>query len=143
MMFRVGARGGTHCLRNLSRCSYRCVAIALLLLAPFIFWPAAGPAQRSHFIAHSDEDGLGNTSVTALAQDRNGFTLLGTESGVFRYDGLIVQPVTYSGGLAWLREDETVLTLIGWADALLYQAKWGGRDRLDIERVRSPTPAVA
>ena len=58
------------------------------------------------------------------------------------YDlGAVIQPITYSGGFAWLQEDDTVLTLIARADALLYQAKRGGRDHVDIERVRLLIPA--
>ncbi len=32
-------------------------------------------------------DGLGNLSVNCLLQDRTGFLWIGTESGLYRYDG--------------------------------------------------------
>ncbi len=39
-------------------------------------------------------------------------------------------PVTTSGGLAWLRPEDSVLTLLARADAALYEAKRCGRNRI-------------
>ena len=41
-------------------------------------------------------------------------------------------PVTISGGLAWLKPDDGVLTLLARADAALYRAKRGGRNRIVV-----------
>ena len=68
-------------------------------------WPQAR-AQFSRFENFSDEQGLGNASVSALAQDSKGYVLLGTEAGLFSYDGSEVSPIGPAAGLpadAWVR----------------------------------------
>ena len=48
-----------------------------------------------------------------------------------RFDlGEAAGPVTISGGLAWLRPGDSVLTLLARADAVLYEAKRRGRDQV-------------
>ena len=48
-----------------------------------------------------------------------------------RFDlGGMAGPVTISGGLAWLRPEDSVLTLLARADAALYEAKRRGRNRI-------------
>ncbi len=47
--------------------------------------PALAFAQRYTFKEYVE--GLGNLNVNAIAQDRAGFLWLGTENGLFRYDG--------------------------------------------------------
>ena len=72
-------------------------------------------AQFTRFENYTDEHGLGNTSVTALAQDREGYILAGTQSGLYRYDGTsfrrdasglptdwIEQIVRDAGGRVWV-----------------------------------------
>lgn len=48
--------------------------------------PAA--AQHLSFRMYNEENGLSNDAITSLAQDREGFLYAGTESGLYRYDGL-------------------------------------------------------
>ncbi len=45
------------------------------------------PAGTYLFRSYGPEQGLRNPAVTALAQDRTGFLYVGTEDGLFRYDG--------------------------------------------------------
>ncbi|WP_159107279.1 ligand-binding sensor domain-containing diguanylate cyclase [Azospirillum sp. B4] len=47
--------------------------------------PAA--AQEYAFRSYTQEDGLANLSITALAQDAMGFLWVGTENGLYRFDG--------------------------------------------------------
>src|ERR1700691_1039230 len=57
-------------------------AIYALVLA----WvPSVGTAQQYSFRDYVD--GLGNLSVNCLLQDRSGFLWIGTESGLYQYDG--------------------------------------------------------
>lgn len=49
---------------------------------------------------YSQADGLRSLAVTALAQDPDGFLWIGTQSGVFRYDGARFQRFELSQGLA-------------------------------------------
>jgi signal transduction histidine kinase/ligand-binding sensor domain-containing protein/ActR/RegA family two-component response regulator len=44
-------------------------------------------AQRYPFQMYGQADGLTNLSATALAQDSTGFLWVGTQNGLFRYDG--------------------------------------------------------
>src|SRR6202453_4885578 len=57
-------------------------AIYLLLLACF---SSVCLAQQYSFRDYVD--GLGNLSVNCLLQDRSGFLWIGTESGLYEYDG--------------------------------------------------------
>lgn len=73
-----------------------------------MFWlvvsGAAAHAQFTRFENLTDEQGLGNMTVTAFAQDQDGFILIGTEAGLFRYDGNVV--VRADDGIppgAWIR----------------------------------------
>ena len=64
-------------------------------------------AQFTRFENYADEQGLGNASVSALAQDADGYILLGTEAGLYRYDGSTISPYGATAGLppaAWIRK---------------------------------------
>ena len=56
------------------------------------FAVTAAHAQQIRFQPYSDEQGLGNLAVTAIVQDRIGFILVGTESGLYRYDSVGFTP---------------------------------------------------
>ncbi len=78
----------------------------LLILAPL----QAALGQVSLFENLTDEQGLGNLSVSALGQDGDGYILLGTEAGLYRYDGSAVTPYDDAVGLPagdWIREIAT------------------------------------
>ncbi len=57
----------------------------------FLFVLLAGiqsaAAQRLALRSLNEESGLSNLSINSLAQDRAGFLYVGTENGVYRYDG--------------------------------------------------------
>jgi diguanylate cyclase (GGDEF)-like protein len=65
------------------------VAAAVLLV------PACGVvrAQRYTFGSYTQDQGLGDLNVHAVFQDREGFLWVGTEGGLFRYDGKRFQTV--------------------------------------------------
>ena len=48
---------------------------------------ASACAQQLPLRYYTQQDGLGNLSIDALVQDRNGYMWVGTENGVFRYNG--------------------------------------------------------
>jgi diguanylate cyclase (GGDEF)-like protein len=71
------------------------------------FGPKCAQAQFTRFENYTDEQGLGNASVSALAQDADGYILLGTEAGLYRYDGSTISPYGATAGLspaAWIRK---------------------------------------
>lgn len=55
----------------------------------FVFFVASCTAwgQRYSFKSYAQEQGLANLSASSLLQDRNGFLWVGTNNGVFWYDG--------------------------------------------------------
>ena len=63
--------------------------VAVLLCTAIIFGVAGSvrAQERVHRLFDSD-DGLNPPSVRSLAQDSTGFLWIGTESGLFRYDGV-------------------------------------------------------
>ena len=72
-----------------------------------LFCTAGAEAQFTRFENFADEQGLGNASVSALAQDADGYVLLGTEAGLYRYDGSNISPYDTAVGLppaAWIRK---------------------------------------
>ena len=63
---------------------------ALVVLLLLIVSAGRAHAQFTRFENLTDEQGLGNMTVTAFAQEPDGFILIGTEGGLFRYDGTFV-----------------------------------------------------
>ena len=89
---------------RLSRRLLRAVVVGL-----FFLWQAAqcAHAQFTRFQNYTDEQGLGNLMVTALAQDADGYILLGTEGGLYRYDGSSITSHDIAVGLpsaTWIRQ---------------------------------------
>src|ERR1700683_110352 len=72
-------------------------AIAVYALA--VTLPTWLGAQRYNFKYYSHADGLGNTEVHGLLQDRTGFIWIGTASGLYRYDGKYFRGYAESEGL--------------------------------------------
>ncbi len=58
------------------------------MLAPALFAPQSSAAVRDYYFEQAGGvDGLAQKSVTALAQDPDGFIWVGTQGGLHRYDG--------------------------------------------------------
>ena len=73
----------------------RCLrsSVLVLLLA------AALAGQRYSFKEYGQDAGLTNLDVYCLMQDRTGFLWVGTENGLFRYDGRQFRAYTKAQGL--------------------------------------------
>ena len=56
-------------------------------------------AQRYTFKVYGDEQGLTNAGVQCFVQDRIGFIWVGTQNGLFRYDGESFKQYGRSDGL--------------------------------------------
>jgi ligand-binding sensor domain-containing protein len=56
-------------------------------------------AQHFTFKDYSEAEGLTNLNVRCMLQDRAGFLWVGTEGGLFRYDGARFHQFTYNDGL--------------------------------------------
>ena len=79
MKFRISADKGKEMRRATRRAS---VTLGWILL-----FPAGLTAQRYSFHLYAREQGLTNLGTQCLNQDREGFLWVGTQDGLFRYDG--------------------------------------------------------
>ncbi len=97
-----GAICGLQSGRRQTRSVLRALLLGLVLLCSPL---EAARAQFTRFQNITDEQGLGNLAISALAQDRDGYILFGTEGGLYRYDGIGV--TLYDDGLpsaAWVQQ---------------------------------------
>jgi PAS domain S-box-containing protein len=69
--------------------------LAFVIQTPFYCFAA----ERYVFDVFDQDRGLGNAAVTRLAQDHQGFLWIGTENGLYRYDGYRFLAFTTSDGL--------------------------------------------
>ncbi|MBP1203567.1 diguanylate cyclase (GGDEF)-like protein [Duganella sp. 1411] len=60
------------------------LALAVLLASA---WSGAARAQQLPLRYLTQQDGLGNLAINALAQDQTGYLWVGTDNGLFRYNG--------------------------------------------------------
>lgn len=101
------------------------VAAALLL---FFGLAAALQAQRYSFREYNQ--GLGNLNITALEQDRVGYLWVGTQNGLYRYDGSQFQRYGASQGIPDRIIDNIFLGLdgtlwVGTATGVYFERKDG------------------
>ena len=100
---------------------------------------APPPAQgRFAFKTYAEEDGLGNLTIECLLQDRTGFLWVGTQDGLFRFDG--------SRFLRFGREEGLPSTRINClhetADGRLYAGTRSGLAERVGERFRAFGPSA-
>ena len=91
--------------RGLESVPLLCLASLPVLLTSFfclLFTPLPGAAQEVSFRAYGQNEGLNNLAVTSMLQDRAGFLWVGTQNGVFRYDGRTFRSYGNADGLQGL-----------------------------------------
>ena len=57
------------------------------LIISLILWPCFTLAQQMPLQYYTQRDGLSNLSITAMTFDKTGYLWIGTENGLFRYNG--------------------------------------------------------
>jgi ligand-binding sensor domain-containing protein len=92
---------------------------------------AAGREGRAAFHAYGEDEGLTSVTVECLLQDRTGFLWVGTQDGLFRFDGLRFVRFGRSEGLPSGR----VNVLHETKDGRLYVGTRGGLARVGAGRV--------
>ena len=102
--------------------------LLLLGLAPYLVSAAGSPAisgplpvpdHPRYAIQHLGETiGLGTATITALVQDRQGFLWLGTQNGLFRFDGIKAERFGAKEGML----NDRVQQLVESADGRLWAA---------------------
>ena len=70
---------------------FAAVAARTLLAAAALLAAATAGAQQLPLRGYGQLDGLANLSVSALAQDRAGYLWVGTDNGLYRFDGARVR----------------------------------------------------
>ncbi len=98
---------------------------SLLALILLFGWSGIAPAQLSTFQTY--DKGMGNPNVTCMLQDRTGYIWLGTQNGLFRYDGAGFQEFGRQDGLGGtfvlaLRQDASGRLWVGTTEGLYYLA---------------------
>ncbi|WP_236905302.1 ligand-binding sensor domain-containing protein [Collimonas arenae] len=71
----------------------------LIVMLWLIFLPPAAICQQLPLRYYSQSDGLTNMAVNALAQEPGGYLWIGTQNGLFRYDGARFQRFELRQGL--------------------------------------------
>src|SRR6266404_4132203 len=95
---------------------------AASLLAPTV------SAQRYNFKFYGKDEGLKNLAVQTVLQDREGFLWVGTQNGLYRYDGNRFSAFTKNDGLPGAR----IESLYESADGTL----WVSTDAGLVRRVK-------
>src|SRR5215467_3490891 len=98
----------------------RAVGIALLLAT------VSASAQRYNFKFYGEEEGLQNLVVQVVLQDRAGFLWVGTQNGLFRYDGSRFVRFGRLEGLPGARIESVHESVDGvlWAGTRVGLARW-------------------
>jgi diguanylate cyclase (GGDEF)-like protein len=99
-------------------------------------------AQQYAFRSYTQEDGLGNLSVTALAQDPSGFLWVGTENGLYRFDGSHFDRFGRNDGL-----EQTFVSALHvdqggrlWVGTMRHLYLWDGHRLNEISYQGTPLP---
>ena len=79
-------------------------------------------AQRQTFRQYGSQEGLTNLSLNCLIQDRTGYLWVGTDNGLFRYDGSSFRTFSHAEGLP----NSEIRALAESPDGALWAATQGG-----------------
>lgn len=79
---------------------YKLTGKKILLSVIFLFGIVSSYAQNYHFDNYSVKEGLAQSSVYSIEQDKDGAVWLGTASGLSRFDGKEIVNYTTEDGLA-------------------------------------------
>src|SRR5664279_3546018 len=102
-------------------------SLLLLFLLPSAF------AQRQSFRYYGQEQGLSNLATECLLQDRAGYLWVGTQNGLFRYDGAVFTPFGEADGLP----SSPIDALVETPDGVLWVATSRGLARRQGTRFES------
>lgn len=76
------------------------IQISVLRVFLFLFIPLTYNAQTYPFVNYGVQDGLAQSNISGIVQDRQGFLWIATESGVSKFDGKTFINYTTENGLA-------------------------------------------
>jgi len=111
-------------IERAGRSWFSCAPMLVLLMASQLASPAV--AQPLDFRTLSLADGLSQSSVYAIVQDRDGFLWIGTEDGLNRYDGYRFQVYKNDPNDTSSLSDSHIHALLLDHDDVLYVGTYGG-----------------
>lgn len=117
-------------------------SVSLVCLAVCLAAAVGARAQRYSFKGYDQHNGLNNLAVRFILQDRKGLLWVGTEAGIFRFDGFRFEPMPMLEGksvdfISGLAEDGGGRIWFSTSDALGYFE--GG----SVREVQAPGQAFA
>ena len=121
----------------------------MLRLGLFILVLIAGTqslfAQRNNFKFYGEDEGLNNLSVHTVLQDHRGFLWVGTQNGLYRYDGVSFLAFGKAEGLPSDRVEAVYETGDGtlWVSTDKGLARRNGRGRFTSVAMTAPDGATA
>ena len=115
----------------------------ILALVWLVLLPAALDAQRYSFKRYDQDSGLLDQNVRALFQDRTGFLWVGTDNGLFRYDGSRFRSFTTADGLPSTQVEGIHQTMDGtmWVTTLAGLARLSG-ERFETVNISPSGPGA-
>jgi diguanylate cyclase (GGDEF)-like protein len=96
-------------------------------------------AQQYTFRQYGPSDGLTNLGINCLFQDHTGFLWVGTDNGLFRYDGSIFQSFGHAEGL----EDTEIRSVTESPEGVLWVATQNGVARRNGRRFEPVNAGVS
>ena len=96
----------------------------------------AASAQRQSFRYYGQEQGLSNVATECLLQDRAGYLWVGTQNGLFRYDGAVFTAFGQAEGLP----SSSIDALVEGPDGVLWVGTSGGLARRRGSRFEPVNP---
>jgi signal transduction histidine kinase/ligand-binding sensor domain-containing protein len=108
-------------------------ALAATLCAPV-------PAQRFAFKHYGQNDGLANLAIVCMVQDRQGFLWVGTQNGLFRYEGRIFRAYSLAEGVpaSYIQSLEVAPDGAVWVGTRSGVARWDGERFRTVDTDDSP-----
>lgn len=108
----------------------------LVTILAVLYFSALCGAQRYTFQEYIE--GLGNLNVNCMLQDRAGFLWVGTENGLFRYDGSRFQEFGRADGLSGtfieaLHQDSSGQLWVGTTEGLFHSVEGHGFENLKYQ----------
>lgn len=103
---------------------FRTQTFALIVLTPILMVIGA-MAQERTYRQYGPSDGLANLGVNCLFEDRTGFLWVGTDNGLYRYDGSTFRGFGHAQGL----EDTEIRSVAQAPNGDLWVATQGGLSR--------------
>ena len=110
----------------------RSTALRTLCLTALVICAAATPTSARRLTrgledfavrTWNENDGLSASRITAIEQDRDGYLWLGTDAGLFRFDGVRFVPISEITGAAW--PFGPVATILSAKDRSLWVSRMG------------------